>query len=169
MIKIFPILFVIGSLFTAIAEPRTWTATDGRTLVADYLGSDGESVKIKITATGATFDIPLTRLSDADREWVKEELERIEPVTGPYANLLNGEWQEASHGKLPYSIYGKDLDARKKYPIVIFMHGKSKEKALGQQLGAITKKLTDETFYAKHPSIVIAPALWFGSARPLDR
>jgi len=54
------------------AEVRDWTSTDGKTISAEFVGSSGDSVTIRLT-TGKTVDVPLARLSESDRAWIKAQ------------------------------------------------------------------------------------------------
>ena len=64
---------LIVSLVTTVrGEPRTWTATDGREIEAEYISSTDTSVKVRITSSRQEYDIPLDRLSQQDRDWIAE-------------------------------------------------------------------------------------------------
>lgn len=54
------------------AEPRTWTAKDGRTLEATYESST-ETAVIALRSDGQKVTIPFTVLSDEDVAWVKSQ------------------------------------------------------------------------------------------------
>ncbi|MBL9155426.1 MAG: DUF1549 domain-containing protein [Verrucomicrobiales bacterium] len=62
---------------TGFAEVRTWTDTQGRTVEAEFLGTEGAGpaavVKLK-RADGQTFNFPITSLSEADRLFVSSHL-----------------------------------------------------------------------------------------------
>jgi hypothetical protein len=51
---------------------RKWTSADGRVIEAVFVGLDGGIVKIK-GRNGAVFEVPLSRLSEADQVWAKAE------------------------------------------------------------------------------------------------
>ncbi len=51
---------------------RTLTATDGRTLEAELLAKNDEAVKIRRLPDTREFTIPLDRISEADRAFVRE-------------------------------------------------------------------------------------------------
>lgn len=53
------------------AESRVWTSSDGKTLEAEYLSHSKNSVTVK-SAGGSPVEIPLDRLSPADRKWLLE-------------------------------------------------------------------------------------------------
>ena len=54
---------------------RTWTSSDGRTLVARFIKQIGSNAKIK-TAEGREFTLPITRFSLADQGYVVEAAAR---------------------------------------------------------------------------------------------
>ena len=59
----------------AAAKPglrRTLTATDGRTVEAELLAKSDAEVKIRRAADSREFTIPLDRISEADRNFVRE-------------------------------------------------------------------------------------------------
>lgn len=61
-------------------EARTWTeAGTGRTVEGDYLESEGSVVVIK-NAAGRTVRIPLARLSEGDREFIKGQSSAAAPA-----------------------------------------------------------------------------------------
>lgn len=77
---------ILSSLFCGVlilstasvrAESRTWTAADGRTLQAEFSGTSGAGanaiVKLKL-ADGSVIDYPISKLSEADRLFVKGNL-----------------------------------------------------------------------------------------------
>jgi hypothetical protein len=51
---------------------RTLTATDGRTVEAELLAKSESAVKIRRAADAREFTIPLDRISEADRNFVRE-------------------------------------------------------------------------------------------------
>lgn len=65
-------------LFSAVndpvlAEPRTWHSADGQTVEATWLSYDPSVGAVEIqVVNGGRFVLPVTRLSDADQEWVVE-------------------------------------------------------------------------------------------------
>ena len=53
-------------------QAREWTSADGKKITGLMLGTEGDAVAIKL-ATGKTSKIPLSRLSEADREFVTKK------------------------------------------------------------------------------------------------
>lgn len=155
-----PILFSLLLLATLPAAAREWTSTDGRKIQGDFVSAAGANVTVKMA--GRDVLIPLSRLSAADQAWVKEQAAMPatpgKPVEGPYASLITGEWALSKFKDLPFALYGaKELDASKKYPLVIALHGKSPNDENGKQVGGWMKTFTTEAHYAKDPCIVLAP------------
>ena len=70
---LFPVfaLFLFCKLCVAEEDFRTWTSSDGRNVDAMFLEMNGEMVKIK-NKQGRQFDLPLTKLSQADQEYAIE-------------------------------------------------------------------------------------------------
>lgn len=140
------------------ASSREWTSADGKKLKADFVSSADGQVVLKRASDGKQFTLPLDRLSEADRKWVGEEVKKVMPVTGPFAKHLCGDWVLTEHDGLPYAIFGGgDLDGSKKYPLLIYLHGRSPNNENGKQVSWWTKLYAEADFYKKHPSIIIAP------------
>ncbi|MCB1077170.1 MAG: DUF1549 domain-containing protein, partial [Verrucomicrobiae bacterium] len=74
---IFALLGLSLAISSAFAESRTWTDTQGRTVDAEFLGTEGAGpatvVKLK-RADGQTFNFPIGNLSEADRLFVQSHL-----------------------------------------------------------------------------------------------
>jgi hypothetical protein len=49
---------------------RNWTSNDGKVISGSMLGTEGESVAIKLAATGKQAKVPLARLTEEDRAFV---------------------------------------------------------------------------------------------------
>lgn len=45
------------------AAAQTWTSSDGRTVEASFVSLEGETVQLRVSATGVVHSFPLTRLS----------------------------------------------------------------------------------------------------------
>ncbi|MBL9151880.1 MAG: hypothetical protein JNK37_05330 [Verrucomicrobiales bacterium] len=109
------LLLALALLLTvpmALAESRTWTSADGRTLTAELLAVEGDQVTLK-TERG-NFQLPLSRLSEPDQAYAKEwKAKSVAPPTsapapgspagggdtdkslGDFANLKPGVWPNA--------------------------------------------------------------------------
>jgi predicted peptidase len=156
------VLFSIALL--SLAQPaltyaREWTATDGRKLEADFVSANQQAVTVKRTTDGRTFTLPLNGISETDQIWVREEVAKnVKPVEGPYASLLTGDWALSEDDGLPFALFGaKDLDASKKYPLVVSLHGRSPNTENGKQLGPFSRSFAEPARYAKNPCIIFAP------------
>ena len=139
---------------------REWTSADGRKIQADFVSATATDVKVKMA--GKEVSIPLSRLSAADQSWVKEQAVKpagtAKPIEGQYGALITGEWALSQFKDLPFALYGaKELDASKKYPLVLALHGKSPNNENGKQVGGWMKTFTTPVHYAKNPCIVVAP------------
>lgn len=55
----------------ALAGPREWSNTEGRKIIAQYLGVQKESVVVKL-ADGKVLPIPIFKLSEADKAFVRD-------------------------------------------------------------------------------------------------
>jgi len=94
--KVLPFFFsVLATAGICQAEVRTWKdATSDRTLEAEFLGFDGETVTLRRT-DGKTFDINLERLSEQDRDFILKNAEtglgvNGVPLSGETMNVLKG-------------------------------------------------------------------------------
>ncbi len=65
-------LVSLGAFLTAPAGARTWTDTQGRTLEATLVESTATEVTLRLDATGKNATLPLSRLSNADAEFVSK-------------------------------------------------------------------------------------------------
>lgn len=64
--------FVLFSLELAAQEPREWTSGNGKyTVRAAVVDVDGESVRLKRVDSGKVIEVPLGKLSDADRSYLQ--------------------------------------------------------------------------------------------------
>jgi hypothetical protein len=78
---VFIVAVCIGATSFAAGESHIWTSSDGRTVEAEFIRLDGETVEIK-TADGV-FRLPLAKLSEADQAYAREQAattERMRPM-----------------------------------------------------------------------------------------
>lgn len=162
-----PSLLSLLSLFIVMSlSAREWTSSDGKKLQADFVSLNGDQVMLKL-ANGQSVPVPLSRLSAADQAFVKQQgpaapatTPNVAPkkVEGEFAALLTGDWALSKHKNLPFALYGaKELDAAKKYPLILALHGRSQNDENGKQVGGWMKSFTTEARYAKNPCIILAP------------
>ena len=197
----------------ATAEARVWTLTDQRTFEADYVSATATTVSVKVR-DGRVVPVELTRLSQADRDFVAQQRANqpagatpagatpagatptgapaagapasgaptagAKPATGtgsagakpaapastatkpgtlgPYAEYIAGEWKQfEGKGNLQGMLYGAPtLDMSKKWPLVIYLHGKGNRVLTREHLGfggACAKPAN----YAERPCFIYAP------------
>jgi predicted esterase len=75
---------IILTLATLAASARPWTNTDGKTIEAEYVSSDANSVVLEIAGRNVTY--PLDKLSEADREYVTDRVANTpKPRTGAFS------------------------------------------------------------------------------------
>lgn len=150
------------AMFAAIpVQARTWTSSDGRALEAEFVATSGITVTLKRANDGKSFTLPLAKLSAADQEWVKGAAATAtpaKPLEGPFAKLVTGDWALSEHEGLPFTMFAaKDLDAAKKYPLLLALHGKSDNNVNGKQLGGWMTVFAKPDNYAARPCIIVAP------------
>jgi thiol-disulfide isomerase/thioredoxin len=62
----------LGSTEAALVAERTWTSADGRTMVATLVSVDGVGIGKFKRKDGVVFELPLTKLNEADQKLVDE-------------------------------------------------------------------------------------------------
>ncbi len=130
----------LAAFLTPPLKARTRTSVDGRRLEGDYVTATDTTVTFK-RKDGKAFTIELTQLSVDDQSFVKEQRVGLPKspgkkedkpagpaklVTSPWAEHLTGDWKVVEcKGGLQIMFFGdKMLDASKKWPLVIYLHGK---------------------------------------------
>lgn len=143
---------------------RTWQSSDGKTLDAELLEYSDTEIKVKNTKSFQIVKIPLTRLAEADREFVmnmvKENSIDFSLTHGSYAKQITGELVKAeSKEGLLYQIYGDPKwDGKQRYPLLIWLHGAGQSGNDNQsQLAGSPKALYNKAAQEKHPCIVLMP------------
>ena len=76
-------------LIAIVAEARDFTDIEGRTIDAKVLSVENDSVKLELSSDGATYDVPLARLSAEDREFLKD-WKPAEPEANPSPDDTSG-------------------------------------------------------------------------------
>lgn len=80
------------------------------------------------------------------------------PIGGPFASLITGDWALSEQGGLKFAFYGgKDLSAAENYPLVLTLHGRSKNEENGKQVGGWMKSFTKPDNYSARPCFILAP------------
>ena len=158
-------IWLFSNLTNLIAnEVRKWESSDGQILKAEFISANERVVTIRRSTDGRRFTIPLDRISDKDRDWVKEKLEEIkgpgkkEP-SGIFKDRLNDEWEKMEFGTLKFRFWGGEkLRPTKRYPFVVFLHGRGSGGSDNEkQLFSVPRKFTSKNFYKDNPSFLIAP------------
>ena len=73
-LSIFVMTMVFGrSLILYAQEARIWTSVDGRTLEAEFVAATEREVTIRRKNDGRRFTLPLDKISENDRHWIKAE------------------------------------------------------------------------------------------------
>ncbi|MEM9282680.1 MAG: hypothetical protein AAGA96_12700 [Verrucomicrobiota bacterium] len=156
-------------------EWRSWNAADGRSLEAQLLKVTDDGVHVKRRADLKELTIPFDLLSEEDRAYAKELLEKQQLTAeqeekevrrsrglkeGKYAELITDEFvRSRTDAGLPFQFWGsQDFDGDERYPLVLFLHGggaRGGDEDWSVGLGA--KIWTDEEHREKHPCFVVAP------------
>lgn len=143
------------------AEVRTWTATDGRTLEAEFLRADNSSVTMR--RGGKEFSLTLDKLSEEDKEYVQGRLEAAERFDlselGDYAKYATGGWVKGEIEGLPFQIHAPaDYKAGQPIPLVIFLHGVGERGEDNEkQVNGWPKIFATPENQAKRQCIVVVP------------
>src|SRR5690625_5176995 len=75
MVRMKPLVVASFLLFSIISGfgARTWTNLEGRTMEADLVAAEGDSVTF--SRNGRTYDYPLANLSEEDRKYIQYWIE----------------------------------------------------------------------------------------------
>jgi predicted peptidase len=157
-----------GILLVISAAARTWTSADGRKMEADLVSATGTSVTLKKPG-GTPFILELAKLSAEDQEFVKTQAAKPATpekpavaaptaIAGPYAANIKGEWSQfEGKGGLKGMLFGgKNLDANKKLPLVLYLHGKGNDVLTQMHLG-FARACSSEQNYKERPCFIYAP------------
>jgi predicted peptidase len=177
------ILPIIALALITTLQARVWTLTDQRTFEADYVSATGTNVSLKVR-DGRVVPVDLARLSQADRDFIAQQvathppaspattstatpkpataisLPAVKPVAlkGPYAEHITGDWKQfEGKGSLQCMLFGAPtLDGSKKWPLVVYLHGKGNRVLTREHLGwaAACAKPAN---YAERPCFIFAP------------
>ncbi len=157
--------FSISLGLSARAQVREWTAAGGaKTLKAEYVSSAGGEVTIRRQTDRRMFTLSLEKLSEADREWVKqkeaaEEEKRLREGDNEFTKLLTGEWERAEGHGMQFRLFGESKLRRakdKKFPLVVYLHGRGGNVMTPGQPG-IARNFSADDNYRKRPCIILVP------------
>lgn len=159
------LLLSATAALSATTPPRTWTSSDGK---AKFQGSliefSEKEVRIQRSSDFNQFKLPLDKLSKDDQDYVhgllREKRRDAGLKEGAYAERITGQFVKAvSKQGLNYQIWGDPkLDATKRYPLVIWLHGSGQSGDDNtSQLGGAPRVWVSEANHAKNPCFMIAP------------
>ena len=170
---------------TATLHARVWTTAENKTFEADYVGATATSVTVKVP-DGRIVPVELRLLGQADRTFVAQKLAAVTPSPasapaapatpapaattpfgaaglstlkkGPYGDYLVNDWKQfEGKGKLQCMLFGAPVvDATKKVPLVIYLHGKHNNVLTKANLGFAGACARPDSF-SKRPCIIFAP------------
>ncbi|HZJ16931.1 MAG TPA: prolyl oligopeptidase family serine peptidase [Chthoniobacteraceae bacterium] len=172
-------------VLAAPLHARVWTLSDQRTFEAEYVSATATHVSVKVK-DGRVVPVELTRLSQADRDFIAQQLAanpapppaattppaapkpatpapsltagKAAAIKGPYAEYVTGEWKQfEGKGGLQCMLFGAPtLDATKKWPLVIYLHGKGNRVLTREHLG-FAAACAKPANYGERPCFIFAP------------
>ncbi|MEC5127785.1 hypothetical protein VSU19_13550 [Verrucomicrobiales bacterium BCK34] len=148
------------------AASRTWTSTTGQSFEGSLTSASEDSATVR-RSDGKTFDVPLTKLSEADQTFVRQyltDLSRAEGLSnGPFADKITGEWVKVpKEGQgLVYQIFGSSKLKRLKEPFPLFVHlhgaGARAEDVETGKIEIAPERLSKEELYDDFPCLIVVP------------
>jgi len=146
-----------------LAEARTWTSTDGRSLEASFLDATDTEVILVRDEDAKEFTIPLSRLSEEDQVFIAKEVAKKKGLvralaTGLFEDKVTGEWEKLEFEGMKFRFYAAPDLGGGTYPVLVYLHGKGQggddnEKQLSGQV----KKFASGEIYGKHPCFLMVP------------
>ncbi|MGJ8698105.1 MAG: hypothetical protein ACSHYF_17430 [Verrucomicrobiaceae bacterium] len=145
---------------------RTWTSTDDRSFEGKFISAT--EAEVKINKNGRTVTVPLTMLSESDREYVKGKLAEATLAerdfeTSAFAEMIKGEWVKVPKERygLVFQVYGTKKMTRSKEPVPIFLHlhgaGARADDVEAGKVEIAPEMVIKEDQYKKNPCLVIVP------------
>lgn len=101
--KAIPSLLTCLCLLSLDASARTWTNQSGKTIEADFVKLEGETLHLR-SGTGQTYQVPLASLSEADQTYAREQSSATASAAAPAGEA--SVFQELIDGKL-VAVNGK--------------------------------------------------------------
>jgi len=147
------------------AEVREWTTADGgKTLKAEYVSSADGEVTFRRERDRREFTLSLEKLSEADREWVKQkeaeqEEKRLRESDNEFSKLLTGEWERHEAHGMQFRLFGEREVRRAKdeqFPLVIYLHGRGGNVMTPEQPGQ-ARNFSNDDNYRKRPCVILVP------------
>jgi predicted peptidase len=178
------LLPIIAFALISDLHARVWTLTDQRTFEADYVSATATHVSLK-GRDGRVVPVEVTRLAQVDRDFIAQQL-AAKPAAAPattfppkpapataaasssaikpgaakgfFAENITGDWKQfEGKGNLQGMIFGAPtLDASKKWPLVIYLHGKGNRVLTREHLG-FAAACAKPANYTERPCFIYAP------------
>jgi predicted peptidase len=151
------------ALLVSIAHARTWTDVEGRKITGDFIRQDEINVVLQLARGGKPVTVPLARLSEADREFLRVQAAQTSSpsaVTGKYAAQSTGAFEQGNfENKLPFLMrVPKEPAPGSGYPLLLFLHGSGERGHDNKkQLKHDPTQLAPKEVFEKNPMIVVAP------------
>lgn len=162
------IIFLLAATLHAAPKtypPRAWTSADGKSKFEGNLIEFSEKeVRIRRSADFNQFKVPLDRLSAEDQAYIRgllrEQRRDASLKEGVYAEKITGQFTKgvSKHG-MNYQVWGNPkLDATKRYPLVIWLHGAGQSGDDNEaQMGGAPKNWVAEAAQGKNACFMLAP------------
>lgn len=157
---------LLSALPLSAAEgKRTWTSADGKSsFEGELLEYNTTEVRVKRSADFKTFILPLEKLSEPDRAFVKgllrEDVRSSGVKDGPHASLITGAFVKGTSPEgLNFQLYGNPKwKGTERYPLLLWLHGAGQSGSDNEaQMGGATKPFTDPANQEERPCFVLAP------------
>ena len=159
-----------AELLSATQTTVTVKVPDGRTTTVElkhFSQADRDFVAQHLAATAAAPTTPPPRPAAAPASselpppassGVTTPSKTANAIKGPYAQYLTGDWvQFEGKGKLEGVLFAAPtLDATRKYPLVIYLHGKGNKVLNTKQVGFLSA-CAKPANYSERPCILYAP------------
>ncbi|MEM9478400.1 MAG: SHD1 domain-containing protein [Verrucomicrobiota bacterium] len=123
------ILLMIFHVFLHAVGARTWTSVDGKKIEAEFIETDGETVTIR-RDDGRQFTLPLDKLSEADRNFVRKKAKSEEEANEEANPRITGEITLPKSGtevSRDLRVTGTTDGAPRGYVVMPFLQSKQSE------------------------------------------
>lgn len=124
-------LIWISLILLAPGEERTWTSSDGKKIVGDMLREDGDAVVLKVN--DREFTVPLSRLSEEDREWLQVRRKKLEELRKEYQAIAGTTKTYPKNDSQPATFhvyYPESFTPDSKLPMLILFSASARGKAI---------------------------------------
>lgn len=145
--------------------PRAWTSADGKSkFEGNLIEFSDKEVRIRRSADFNQFKVPLDRLSAEDQAYIRgllrEQKRDASLKDGAYADKITGQFTKGvSKQGMNYQLWGNPkLDATKRYPLIIWLHGAGQSGDDNEaQMGGAPKNWVSEAAQGKNACFMLAP------------